>query len=142
MVPHDTQQGFTEPQYISRGEQTYIGLVCGPDDTLYTAFRLWQRGMAPFPNSHFATLALQRKVSAGTWEEPEVLIIPPFSEYSIFYHRLTVDRRGRLFLSYDYWSTHWFYRIDHFGRRRVTIFSSDGGRTWKFLTTKDLLPSD
>ena len=142
MVPHDTQQGFTEPQYISRGEQTYIGLVCGPDDTLYTAFRLWQRGMAPFPNSHFATLALQRKVSTGTWEEPEVLIIPPFSEYSIFYHRLTVDRRGRLFLSYDYWSTHWFYRIDHFGRRRVTIFSSDGGRTWKFLTTKDLLPSD
>lgn len=142
LQPHDTQQGFTEPQYISRGEQTYIGFVCGPDDTLYTAFRLWQRGKAPFPNSHFATLALQRKIATGTWEEPEVLIIPPFSEYSVFYHRLTVDRKGRLFLSYDYWSTHWFYRIDHFGRRRVTMFSSDGGRTWKFLTTRDLLPGD
>jgi len=28
-----------------------------------------------------------------------VLIVPPFSEYSVYYHRLTIDRRGRLFLS-------------------------------------------
>ncbi|MCS7238603.1 MAG: BNR repeat-containing protein [Thermoguttaceae bacterium] len=141
LVPNDTQKGFTEPIYISKGEQTYIGFVCGPDDTLYTAFRLWQRAKDPFPNSHFATLALQRKKPDQPWQEPVVLIIPPFSEYSVYYHRLTIDRKGRLFLSYDYWSTHWFYRIDHFGRRRVSMFSADGGRTWKFLTTADLLPS-
>jgi hypothetical protein len=139
LVPHDTQQGFSEPHYISREEQTYIGLVCGRDDTLFTIFRSWQRGKPPFLASHYATLALQRKTAEGAWEEPQVLIVPPFSEYSVFYHRLTVDRKGRLFLSYDYWSTHWFYRIDHFGRRRVTMFSSDGGQTWKFLTTEDLL---
>ncbi len=136
---NDTQQGFSEPVPASAGEQTYIGLVCGPDDTLYSAFRLWRRGEPPFPNSHFATLALQQKAAEGDWEKPQILILPPFSEYSVFYHRLTIDRRGRLFLSYDYWSTHWFYRIDHFGRRRVSIFSADGGQTWKFVTTADLL---
>lgn len=139
VVPNDTQRGFSEPVYISQGEQTYIGLVCGPADTLFTVFRLWRRAVDPFPNSHFATLALQRKLADAPWEEATVLIVPPFSEYSIYYHRLTIDRKGRLFISYDYWSTHWFYRIDHFGRRRVSTFSADGGRTWKFVTTADLL---
>jgi hypothetical protein len=138
LQPNDSQPGFTEPQYISQGQQTYIGLVCGKDDTLYTAFRLWQRATEPFPKSYFATLAFQSKQANAAWEEPKILIVPPFSEYSVFYHRLTVDRSGRLFLSYDYWSTHWFYRVDHFGRRRVSMFSEDGGRTWKFVSTADL----
>ena len=69
---------------------------------------------------------------------PRVLVVPPFSEYSVFYHRLTIDRKGRLFLSYDYWSTFWFYRNDHFGRRRALLMSPDGGDTWKMAETKDL----
>ncbi len=67
-----------------------------------------------------------------------MLVVPPFSEYGVFYHRLTVDRGGRLFLSYDYWSTFWFYRMDHFGRRRALVMSPDGGRTWKLAEGKDL----
>jgi len=67
-----------------------------------------------------------------------VLIVPPFSEYSVFYHRLTIDRRGRLFLSYDYWSTYWFYRTDHRGSRRALLMSPDGGDTWKLAETRDL----
>ena len=61
----------------------------------------------------------------------------PFSEYSIFYHRPTIDRAGRLFLSYDYWSTYWFYRTDHWGTRRA-LMSSDNGDTWKLAQTQDL----
>jgi len=56
----------------------------------------------------------------------------------VFYHRLTLDRRGRLFVSYDTWSTYWFYRNDHLGRRRTTMFSPDGGGIWRLATSADL----
>lgn len=118
--------------------QTYIGMVCGPDGTLHAAFRLWRRGEEPFPASHHATLAYQRKRPGQPWEPPRLLVVPPFSEYSVFYHRLTIDREGRLFLSYDCWSTFWFYRNDHLGRRRTMLMSPDGGETWKLAGTGDL----
>ena len=136
---NDAHGGWTEP--VSAGEnlgQTYIGLVCGPDGTLHSVFRLWRSGVDPFPASSHATLAYQRKRPGQPWEPPRVLIVSPFSEYSVFYHRLTIDRKGRLFLSYDYWSTYWFYRNDHLGRRRALLLSPDGGDTWKLAETKDL----
>jgi hypothetical protein len=64
--------------------------------------------------------------------------VAPFSEYSIYYHRLTIDRLGRLFLSYNYWSTYWFYRNDHPGHRRALIMSADGGDAWKLVSQRDL----
>ncbi len=140
LVPNDAHSGWTEAVTLGDGlSQTYIGLVCGPDDTLYSAFRLWKRGEEPFPTSHYATLTMQRKPEGKPWEEPRVLIVPPFSEYSVYYHRLTVDRAGRLFLSYDYWSTFWFYRTDHRGSRRALMMSSDGGKTWKMAQTEDFV---
>ena len=137
--PDDAGAGWTEAAPASENSgQTYIGLVCGPDDTLHSAFRLWRSGVAPFHASSFGNLAYQRKRPGQPWEPPRVLIVAPFSEYSVFYHRLTIDRQGRLFLSYDYWSTFWFYRNDHFGRRRALLMSPDGGDTWQLAGTKDL----
>ncbi|MBM3889408.1 MAG: hypothetical protein FJ388_09805, partial [Verrucomicrobia bacterium] len=139
LKPNDAGGGWTEPSVMGENlSQTYIGMVCGPDDTLHAAFRLWRTSVDPFPASHYATLAYQRKRPGQPWEPPRILIVPPFSEYSVFYHRLTMDRKGRLFLSYDYWSTFWFYRNDHFGRRRTLLMSPDGGDTWKLAQTKDL----
>ena len=140
LQPNDAGGGWTEPAPTGDNlPQTYIGLVCGPDDTLHAVFRLWRSQTEPFPASSHATLAYQRKRPGQPWEPPRVLIVPPFSEYSVFYHRLTIDRRGRLFLSYDYWSTHWFYRNDHLGRRRTALLSPDGGDTWKLAQLEDLL---
>jgi len=139
LKPNDAHSGWTKASAVGDGlRQTYIGLVCGPDDTLHLIFRLWWYGTDPFPASHHATLAYQRKRPGKPWEVPRVLIVPPFSEYSIFYHRLTIDRAGRLFLSYDYWSTYWFYRTDHRGKRRALLTSADGGETWKLAQTRDL----
>lgn len=140
LKPNDAGGGWTPP--AATGEdlsQTYIGMVCGPDGTLHSAFRLWQRNKEPFPLSSYATLAYQRKRPGQPWEAPKILIVPPISEYSVFYHRLTIDRKGRLFLSYDYWSTFWFYRNDHPGRRRSLLMSPDGGDTWKLALTRDLV---
>lgn len=139
LQPNDSTRGWTAPVLAGEGlEQTYIGLVCGPDDALHMAFRLWKRSQPPFPASHYATLAWQRKPAHASWEPPRVLVVPPLSEYSVYYHRLSIDRKGRLFLSYDYWSTYWHYRNDHFGHRRVLLVSPDGGKTWKLAETRDL----
>jgi hypothetical protein len=139
LAPNDAGSGWTEPVPVGEGlPQTYIGLVCGPDDTLHAVFRLWRFGAAPFESSEQGTLAYQRKRPGQPWEPPRVLVVPPFSEYSVYYHRLTIDRRGRLFVSYDYWSTYWFYRNDHPGARRAVLTSPDGGDTWKLAEDRDL----
>lgn len=139
LVPNDAGSGWTEPKILGEGlRQTYIGLVCGRDDALHAAFRLWKSQEPPHPLSTFATLSHQQKPAGQEWQSPQVLVIPPFSEYSVFYHRLTIDRLGRLFLSYDCWSTYWFYRNDHPGTRRALLVSPDGGRTWKLATQADL----
>ncbi len=138
LEPNDAGAGWTEPVTAGEGlNQTYIGFVCGEDDTLYVVYRLWRSG-EPYPNSTHATLAYQRKRPGRSWEAPRVLVAAAFSEYSIFYHRLTIDRTGRLFISYDYWSTHWFYRNDHVGNRRALLMSPDGGDTWKLAESRDI----
>ncbi|NLV45767.1 MAG: exo-alpha-sialidase [Candidatus Hydrogenedentes bacterium] len=91
-----------------------------------------------FPASHYATLAYMRKRPGEPWSSPKVLIVSPFSEYGVFYHRLTIDPQGRLFLSYDCWSTYWFYRNDHHGTRRALMMSPDGGDTWKLAAMEDI----
>ena len=137
LAPNDAGGGWTDPVPVGN-RQTYIGLVCDPDDVLHLVYRMWRYNEEPHPLSHHATLAYQRKAPGQPWSEPRVLVAAPFSEYSIFYHRLTIDRRGRLFLNYDYWSTYWFYRTDHLGRRRAVMMSPDGGDTWKLVTSRDL----
>lgn len=138
LQPNEAGGGWTPAAAAAEGQnQTYIGFVCGPDNTLHVVFRLWRWG-EPYPDSSHATLAYQRKRPGQPWEAPRVLVVAPFSEYSVFYHRLTLDHAGRLFLSYDYWSTYWFYRNDHPGNRRALLMSPDGGDTWQLAADKDL----
>jgi hypothetical protein len=139
LAPHTAHEGFTEPVLVEDGlRSTYVGLVCGPDDTLHLVFRAWKDDGLYHPQSHYANLGYKRKPKDGDWEPMQRLAVAPFSEYSIWYHRLTIDRRGRLFVSFDVWSTFWFYRTDHVGQHRKTIMSSDGGDTWQLLRSRDL----
>ena len=142
LSPNDAGAGWTEAELLGQDlRQTYIGMVCDLDDTLHVVYRLWRSGVEPHPASSHAVLAHQRKPADGPWQTPEALVVPPFSEYSVFYHRLTIDRMGRLFVSYDYWSTHWFYRNDHVGSRRALLMSPDGGDTWQMATNRALIPA-
>lgn len=135
LKPNDAGGGWTEAEDVGPGlAQTYVGMVCGPDDALHLVFRLWLNDTKYFPAGYYANLASMSKRPGEPWSEARPLIVAPFSEYSIFYHRLTIDRRGKLYLSYDYWSTFWFYRNDHKGNRRSLIISSDSGKTWRLTT--------
>ena len=138
LKPNDATSGWTEAEDVREGLlQTYVGLVCDSDDTLHLVFRLWVEGSKYHPASYCAVLSHMKKPPGEPWSEPRRLVVPPFSEYSIYYHRLTIDRLGRLFLSYDYWSTYWFYRNDHRGNRRALMMSDDGGDTWKLVDLSD-----
>jgi hypothetical protein len=142
--PNDAYAGWTEAIRTSEDDlrQTYVGLVCDADDTLHLVFRLWRTAETHLDGALWAALVYQRKRAGHDWEEPVLLVAPPLSEYSIYYHRLTIDREGTLFLSYDYWSTHWFYRNDQRGPvaagsgrpgrgwGRAVLASPDAGRTW------------
>jgi|GEM_PF-254978 len=143
LQPNDTTGGWTEAKVVGEGlGQTYIGMVCGKDDSLCISYRLWQWGKPPHPLASYAALAFQRKPADGPWQLPQILVVPPFSEYSVYRHRLTIDRQGRLFLLYDYWSTHWFYRNDQREGRRALWVSSDSGQTWRLASGEDLWPKD
>jgi len=144
LQPNDAYSGWTEPIHTSEDDlrQTYVGLVCGADDALHLVFRLWMSGEEHLDGGLWAALAYQRRLPGRQWEAPKVLVAPPLSEYSIYYHRLTVDRAGALFVSYDYWSTMWFYRNDQRGPvaagsgrpgrgwGRAVLTSPDGGDSW------------
>ena len=132
--------GWTEAEDVRPGlRQTYVGMVCGPDNALHLVFRLWLTDNKYYPASHYANLAYMSKLPGKKWSDALPLVVAPFSEYSIFYHRLTIDRKGALFLSYDYWSTFWFYRTDHRGNRRSLLMSPDSGKTWKLTPSIEFL---
>ena len=144
LEPNDAHGGWSEAIRTSQQDlrQTYVGLVCGADDSLHLVFRLWQSGQEHLDGGLWAALAYQTKPPGQDWGPVQILVAPPLSEYSIYYHRLTVDREGALLLSYDYWSTMWFYRNDQRGPvaagsgrpgrgwGRTVLISPDNGRRW------------
>jgi len=144
LQPLSVTDGWTKAEpildpKIPYSTQTYLGLVTGQDNTLHTIFRYWQHNTEPFPDTHYATLAYMSKKQGGEWSEPRILVQAPLSHYSNFRHRLIIDRKGRLFISYDYWSTYWFYRNDRKYSERVLLMSPDGGKTWKLASEDDIV---
>jgi len=123
------------------GRQTYCSLVCGPDDSLYIAYRQWRRNVDKFhPDQIYAALSVQRKPKDRPWGPAQPIVVPPVPGYSIYYHKLTIDRRGGLYLSYNHWTNHTYQQDwpDLYHNRAMTT-STDEGRTWKLVTTADFL---
>ncbi|MHC4507751.1 MAG: COG1470 family protein [Planctomycetota bacterium] len=140
LLPNSANGGWTEAEDVGANlRQTYIGMVCDQNNTLHVVFRLWLNDNKYYPAGYYANLAYMSKRSGKEWSSARPLVVAPFSEYSIFYHRLTIDRKGALFLSYDYWSTFWFYRTDHRGDRRSLLMSPDGGTTWMLAPSNEFL---
>ncbi len=140
LLPNSAGGGWTKAEDVGAGlRQTYVGMVCDRNNTLHLVFRLWLDDNKYYPAGYYANLAYMSKRPAEKWSDARPLVVAPFSEYSIFYHRLTINRKGALFLSYDYWSTFWFYRTDHRGNRRSLLMSPDGGDTWKLAPSSEFL---
>ncbi len=163
LEPNSIEDGWTDPEPVladgwiavsgeERGGQTYVSLVCDPDDTLHLVFRHWRRGIADYPHladaerDQFAGLSYQRKRKGEPWSEAQLLVVPERAIYSIFNQRLAVDRQGSLYLSFSHLDRtlreisdqHRFYS-------RMVLVSPDGGDTWKPAETghfNESLPGD
>jgi len=142
LEPNNAEAGWTPAEDLGNGlRQTYIGMVCAPDDTLHVAFRLWHDDGKYFDTEIYGCLAHMSKKPGEPWSSPRTLVVPPFSSYSVYRQKLTIDRNGRLFLPYNCWTTYWFYRTDHRGERRAVLTSTDQGKNWKLVQSLDLQPS-
>jgi tRNA(Arg) A34 adenosine deaminase TadA len=133
--------GFWTPTTDSDGEgrQTYASLVCGHDDTLHLVFRqarLSRTGL--FPNVGYHALSYQKKPPGNPWSSARLLAYPAGgSGYTNYFQKLTTDRDGRLYLSFNFYRHRGvpkIYRVIRRFRLRMVWSSTDGG-TWRFATS-------
>lgn len=155
LAPYTADAGWTEPEPTlitgfregdrERGRQTYLSFVIDADDTLHTVFRQWRQGVDPyFTGSMYGALSYQYRPANGPWSDATLLVVPPVPTYSVFYHKLSMDRNGRLYLTYSFRSNVGEYAIHYRSDNRTyedraLLFSPDGGVSWRLATTEDFL---
>lgn len=133
-------------------DATYPSLVSTPDGTLHLVYR-----KSSVEDGEFKyRLWYARKAAGGAWQDMGCLIEPARNPYNIYYHMLTVDRTGRLFLSYYYLIANFTEEelqaadekwpsdppmTDHIGypHDAAILMSADNGDHWKLATTKDFV---
>jgi len=126
--PNSITDGWTTPRKVG-GKQTYATLVCDPQDHLHTIYRV-----------HPKLLYRHKPASADEWSAPATLAHPPdlHTGYTIYYHRLFIDRRGALYASFTFMETH----TGSQGRYpRYLAMSEDHGATWQLATTDKFKPT-
>ena len=152
--PYNAAAGWSEPQPVltagwwrdsvedQEGRQTYVSLVCDRENTLHLVFRETQKAY----NGYFKTgqdykaLSYQRRIEGASWEEADLLVVPPSTGYSNYYQKLAIDLQGRIYLSYSYWNDSEEYKA--LGGRynfRSMLFSDDGGDTWSHAKSSNLI---
>jgi hypothetical protein len=135
----DSGYWTTETDADGVGKQTYASLVCGADDTLHLVFRQTRRSRGgPFPYQSYHALSYQTRPPGGGWSKARVLAYASDSpEYTNYYQKLTLDRGGRLYLSFNVYrhvDTPLIYRELRRFRYRM-VWWSDDGASWEFATT-------
>jgi len=166
---------WTEPEALGLKRRydcglTYTALVIDSKDTLHLVTRNLSRGLDANGNvlppgqknmkSMMRTLdyfrAARQNDGTWKWEERGPLVVPLWHPgYSIFYHRLTLDQTGRLFLSYYYYAMQlsdeakaayrakWpeevkdGQKVKPAAHDPVILVSEDGGDTWRIAVTDD-----
>jgi hypothetical protein len=131
----------TETDGDGDGKQTYASLVCGLDDTLHLVFRQTRRSRSgPFPLMGYHALSYQARPTGGGWSKARMLAYASDGpEYTNYYQKLTLDRGGRLYLSFNVYrhvDSPLIYRELRRFRYRM-VWQSDDGVSWQFATTAD-----
>jgi hypothetical protein len=127
-----------------RGRQTYVSLVCLPNDALVLVFRQHRAGVdRVFAGRPYCALCMQTRPSGGKWSPVRRLAFRQDRDgYAMFYQKLAVDRRGRLFLSFNCCDPRVYrpaLRERHRYHRRMVLVSDDAGAHWRFVTLKDYI---
>ena len=151
--PNSVTSGWTEPEMFgtpkrtpNEGSYTYVGLVCDAADTLHVVAR-WAG------ESYTFKLGYLRKPHGKPWEKNRNLVVPFKGNYHVWYHKLTIDRKDRLFLNYvcraaikradEVPSFGKKWPVEKLSGRFLTqshslLTSSDHGDSWHLATSQDL----
>lgn len=150
---YSTDQGQTWAPAVDmpggNAYNTYPTLITDRENTLHLVYRCTE----PTGTGRYK-LAYSRKKAGQAWQDMGALVSPGNDGYSVYYHKMTVDRLGRLFLHYYYHpaqmseadkaeyrttypslpdpDTETLYTFDP-----VIIMTDNGGDTWKIATTAD-----
>ncbi|MCP3681214.1 MAG: hypothetical protein GY861_00855, partial [bacterium] len=155
-IPNDIKKKWTGPDEISNtsGEETYVSLVIDKADTLHLVSRM-------VDDEGYSLHYMRKKRNDESWSDFGKLVVPKPTHYSSWYHKLTIDRSGRLFLAYFYYShklsdeeleaycqkwpneeLEWNEEDEMWETNAhdpVIIMSSDNGYSWKIATTQDIV---
>jgi hypothetical protein len=171
LEPNSTSSGWTEAVDIGKPslEQwgdyyTYVALCCDSNDTLHVVARMWSGEYGRQYGNYKEYLAYLRKQKDKPWDAPKPLVVPFHQGYSIYYHKLNIDRKGRLFVNYMYYADGLTteelaaYRAkwpkdkikynntapensrqswNIYPHDPAILMSDDGGNTWRLAVTKD-----
>ena len=147
---------FGKPKNMTKwGSYTYVSLLCDADDTLHVVGRWAGAG-------YYFRLVYMRKLAGKDWEPHKYLMVPFRNMYSCWYHKMSLDHKGRLFLSYIYYANQLSDSLlasykakwpdetptevnQHAGNWRWgltphdpgILVSDDKGETWHLATTAD-----
>jgi photosystem II stability/assembly factor-like uncharacterized protein len=141
------------------GQQTYNAFVCDSADTLHLITRQWRSGVDQYhPGQSYGALVHQSRPAGGVWGEPTLVVVAADSGYCIYFHKLAIDHRDRLFLSCSYngGAEIRVAKARSAGlavlgrkettlgkyRRRMLLVSCDGGVSWRFAVDADLAAPD
>ena len=147
---YSTDQGVTWAAAVNlpggNAYNTYPTLITDRDGTVHLVYR------ATISSGNYQ-LAYSRMKAGQGWEDMGALVVPGNDGYSIYYHTMTVDRLGRIFLQYYYradtmseadkaeyrakWPTLPDPDVQIYTFDPVIIMSDNGGDTWKIATTAD-----
>lgn len=105
LKPFDINGAWTKAVYIGRqktrkeGYYTYAAFYCDKKDNLHLISR-WAG------DRYIFRLVYMRKEPGAPWERQKYLVEPFRGNYACWYHKLTADRKGRLFLKYKTFINH------------------------------------
>jgi formylglycine-generating enzyme required for sulfatase activity len=101
-TPYDISQ-WTVPEKIgypktkmAEGSYTYIGIICDPFDNLHLTARWAGAGYKNY-------LVYIKKPAGKSWLKQKILVEPFKTLYSVYYHKMSQDLRGRIFVNYSYY---------------------------------------
>jgi len=126
LKPDSITGGWTKSAPMG-GRQTYATLVCDGRNRLHSIYRV-----------HPRLLYQHKPAAADAWSVPVVIAHAPKGHrgYTIFYHRVFIDRAGALYVSFTFYET----RTTTKGRYpRALAISEDHGKTWRLATTATFL---
>lgn len=125
---------------------SYPTLITDRDNTVHLVYRLTsQTGVNP------CRLVYARKKEGQSWEDMGELVVPAHDGYSGYYQELTIDRLGRLFLTYWYlakdlnasdvasYEAKWPDHDPELAHDPVIIMTDNGGDSWRIATTQDFV---